>query len=140
MRSVHYYLAALCCAVLAVLILAIKVTGINSGVQTISKNFEHASDSTYYCEEDPEATANEVERLAGAAQARATDKGTVYLRYKDNLVTISGQGRDCRITVEDLSRVHGGSFLFLGPGFSPGAPSNSSSGSSGSGSGAGSVK
>lgn len=69
---------------------------------------------------------------------RATDPATgdTYLRYPRKLVIVSGEGTpDCRITVEGLDRVNSGTFIWLGPGFGPSAPSNSSGGSSGSGGG-----
>lgn len=59
--------------------------------------------------------------------------GDTYLRYRKNLVTVSGEGTpNCRITVEGLDRINNGTFIWLGGGFGPSSPSNSSGGSSGS--------
>lgn len=69
---------------------------------------------------------------------RKTDPttGDTYLRYSRNLVIVRDEGTpSCRVTIEDLSRVNNGTFIWLGGGFAPSSPSSSSGGSSGSGGG-----
>ncbi|WP_080796734.1 DUF4247 domain-containing protein [Corynebacterium pacaense] len=62
--------------------------------------------------------------------------GDTYMKYPKNLVIVSGEGTpECRVGVEDLSRVNSGAFIWLGGGFAPSSPSGSSGGSSGSGGG-----
>ncbi|WPF65375.1 MULTISPECIES: DUF4247 domain-containing protein [unclassified Corynebacterium] len=141
MKPFHYYVAAVCCALLAVILLVVRSSDTAVG-DAVPQHFERAQGNTFYCHDDPNAVADEIERHAGSARSRATDEatGAVYLRYKNNVVEITGSGEDCRINVEDLGRMNSGAFVYLGPGFSPGSPSNSSGGSSGSGSGVGSVK
>ena len=68
-----------------------------------------------------------------APEARASDRGTEYLRYNDDIVTVGPEGQyPCSIRVEDTgARYSGGGFIFLGPGFIPGSPAGGSGGSSG---------
>lgn len=65
--------------------------------------------------------------------ASAVSGGTQYLRYNDAIVTVGVDGtHPCSIRVEDLAAGYShGSFIFLGPGFSPGSPSRGSGGSTG---------
>ncbi|KQB86683.1 DUF4247 domain-containing protein [Corynebacterium lowii] len=142
MKSSSYYFASLCCLLLAAVAFIFMSNQDSSVASGIPKNYERAAGDTFYCQGTPEEVADEIEQKIKPAQSRATDQstGSVYLRYEHNLVEISGQGEECRINLEDLNRVNGGSFIYLGPGFRPASPSSSSGGSSGSGSGAGSVK
>lgn len=100
-----------------------------------SGTYSNASYGNYECQGDPQQVANDI-AAKDKPQARQFDPetGTEYLKYRNRLVTVYKAGpTGCRITVEDLDRVHGGGLIWLGPGFSPGSPSGSSGGSSGSG-------
>ncbi|WP_052844094.1 DUF4247 domain-containing protein [Corynebacterium uterequi] len=104
----------------------------------VSSNYERIAANTYRCHDTPSKVADDLEKKF-TVRARSTDDatGTVYLRAKDRIVSISGTASDCQIRVEDLGRYHNGGFIFLGPGFAPPAPSGSSGGSSGASSGSG---
>ncbi|MGE2712610.1 DUF4247 domain-containing protein [Mycolicibacterium litorale] len=86
----------------------------------------------YTCDGTPSAVAD---ALAAEVppEARMTDRGSTYLRYDDEIVIVGPDGtRPCTIRVEDLgARYNSGGFIFLGPGFYPGAPSGGSGGSPG---------
>jgi hypothetical protein len=91
-----------------------------------------ADGDRYECSGSPKSVADE---LAGVdePEARASDRGAEYLRYDDDIVTVGpDRGRPCTIHVEDINAGYsGGSFIFLGPGFTPGSPAGGSGGSSG---------
>ncbi|MDN5760551.1 MAG: DUF4247 domain-containing protein [Tomitella sp.] len=86
----------------------------------------------YECQGDPQKVADD---LAGyrKPQARKSDKGTEYMRYDDDIVTVGpSAGSPCTIHVEGLDAGYrGGAFIFLGPGFFPGAPAGGAGGSGG---------
>jgi hypothetical protein len=65
--------------------------------------------------------------------ARASSAGTQYLRYDDAIVSVGPDGpHPCSVRVEDLAAGYShGAFIFLGPGFFPGAPSGGAGGSPG---------
>lgn len=96
--------------------------------------YSHGAQATSYeCTGSPAEVAD---RLADykSPEARATDRGIDYLRYDDDIVIVGPDGnRPCTIRVEDVrgSNYRGGAFIFLGPGFYPGAPSGGFGGSSG---------
>lgn len=96
--------------------------------------YSHGAEATSYeCTGSPSEVAD---RLAGyqRPEARATDRGIEYLRYDDDIVIVGPDGgRPCTIRVEDVrgSRYSGGGFIFLGPGFFPGAPAGGAGGSPG---------
>jgi hypothetical protein len=73
--------------------------------------------------------------LAGyqSPAARASSAGTHYLRYDDAIVSVGADGEHpCSVRVEDLAAGYShGAFIFLGPGFYPGAPSGGAGGTSG---------
>lgn len=73
--------------------------------------------------------------LAGyqSPAARASNAGSQYLRYDDAIVSVGPDGQHpCSIRVEGLGGGYShGAFIFLGPGFYPGAPSSGTGGSSG---------
>lgn len=138
MSSRRYFLAAAACGIIAVISALLASATAGDLSSRLNDNFTATSATTYQCSADtPQQTADDIEARVGKAQARATDPadGTEYLRYRRNVVTVSGTGPDCTIRVEDLGRVNNGAFIFLGPGFAPAAPSGSSGGSSGSGGG-----
>jgi hypothetical protein len=86
----------------------------------------------YDCTGSPQSVADQIADYA-ELEARASDRGTEYLRYEDDIVTVGPDGsRPCSVRVEDLgARYSGGGFIFLGPGFYPGAPSGGAGGSPG---------
>lgn len=105
-------------------------------------SYSRAKYGTYECQGTVQQVANDI-AAKDRPQARQFDSktGTEYLKYSKRLVTVSKQGpTNCRITVENLDRVHSGGLIWLGPGFSPGSPSGSSGGSSGSGGSGSGVK
>jgi hypothetical protein len=87
---------------------------------------------TYTCTGLPAEVADDLADHV-APEARATDRGSTYLRYDDEIVTVGPDGTwPCTVRVEDLgARYSSGGFIFLGPGFFPGSPSGGSGGSSG---------
>jgi hypothetical protein len=88
-----------------------------------------ANATRYTCTGSPAQVAN---TLAGyqAPVARGASGSNQYLRYDDNIVIVGPDGKyPCSIRVEDLSAGYShGSFIFLGPGFTPGSPSGGSGG------------
>ena len=97
------------------------------------QEYSHDAGGTrYVCQGSP---ANVADTLAGyeSPEARASSAGTQYLRYDDAVVSVGPDGpHPCSIRVEDLSAGYShGAFMFLGPGFYPGAPSSGTGGSSG---------
>ncbi|OBF92384.1 hypothetical protein A5790_14330 [Mycobacterium sp. 852002-51152_SCH6134967] len=136
-RTALFWLAGgLAVAGIACLVLGISLQ--NRDIRTyVAENYaahSHGSEaSSYECSGSPSEVAD---RLADyrAPEARATDRGIEYLRYDDDIVIIGPDGnRPCTIRVEDVrgSRYSGGAFIFLGPGFFPGAPAGGAGGSSG---------
>lgn len=106
---------------------------IRSYIASHYREYSHDADGTrYLCEESPAKVAN---TLAGyqSPAARASDAGSQYLRYDDAIVSVGPDGQHpCSIRVESLSAGYShGAYIFLGPGFSPGAPSRGTGGSSG---------
>ncbi len=94
------------------------------------------NNGSYSCANET-GVADEIAAM-DAPRERQTDPATgdTYLRYAKNLVIVKGEGTpECTVTIEDLSRVNNGAFIWLGGGFGPSSPSNSSGGSSGSGGG-----
>jgi len=54
---------------------------------------------------------------------RATDAGTEYLRYDDDIVIVSPAGATSTVRVEDLDGAYrNGQYAYLGSGFDPGSP------------------
>jgi Domain of unknown function (DUF4247) len=91
-----------------------------------------AGGKRYLCEGSPTDVADTLEDYQSPA-ARASSAGTQYLRYDDAIVSVGPDGpHPCSIRVEDLAAGYShGAFIFLGPGFYPGAPSSGAGGSSG---------
>ncbi|MBU9764401.1 DUF4247 domain-containing protein [Mycobacterium sp. TNTM28] len=102
----------------------------------VGKNYAQystgASGTRYSCDGSPTAVAAKL-AAEKRPQARATDRGTEYLRYDDYIVAVGPDGsRPCSIRIENLAAgYHHGSYIHLGPGFTPGSPSGSSGGSPG---------
>jgi Domain of unknown function (DUF4247) len=106
---------------------------IRSYIASHYREYAHDADGTrYLCDGSPAKVAN---TLAGyqSPAARASNAGSQYLRYSDAIVSVGPDGpHPCSIRVEDLSAGYShGAFIFLGPGFYPGAPSSGAGGSSG---------
>ncbi|UNB56195.1 MULTISPECIES: DUF4247 domain-containing protein [unclassified Mycolicibacterium] len=120
-------------AVLCLIIGVSMLSSLKSYVADRYPLYDTTSDSDRYeCSGSTKAVADE---LAGAAkpEARASDRGMEYLRYDDDVVTVGPDGRrPCTIHIEDIDAGYsGGSYVFLGPGFTPGSPAGGSGGSSG---------
>lgn len=132
------FLLAAGLAVAGIACLALGVSMQNRDIRTyVADNYAAYKRSgevtSYECSGSPTEVAD---RLADyqSPEARATDKGTEYLRYEDDIVIVGPDGdRPCTIRLEDVrgSRYMGGGFIFLGPGFFPGAPAGGSGGSPG---------
>ena len=86
----------------------------------------------YACDGSPELVANEIADMQ-EPEARASDRGTEYLRYEDDIVSVGPDGgRPCSIRVEDTdARYSSGGFIFLGPRLHAGLPAGGSGGSPG---------
>lgn len=102
----------------------------------LSETYRHyATDvngDRYQCSGSPKSVADDISAYA-TPEARASDRGSEYLRYDDDIVTVGPDGQySCSIRAEDVNaRYGGGAFIFLGPGFTPGSPAGGSGGSSG---------
>jgi hypothetical protein len=97
------------------------------------REYSHdAGGKRYLCEGSPPSVADTLAHYQNPA-ARASSAGTQFLRYSDAIVSVGPDGpHPCSIRVEDLSAGYShGAFIFLGPGFYPGAPSSGTGGSSG---------
>jgi hypothetical protein len=106
---------------------------IRSFVASHYREYSHDAEGTrYLCEGSPAKVAD---TLAGYQRpaARAASAGTQYLRYDDAIVSVGPDGpHPCSVRVEDLAAGYSrGAFIFLGPGFYPGAPSSGAGGTSG---------
>ena len=130
--------------VVAIALAATSVVSLIFGISLQHKNirlfvashyreYSHDGGGTrYLCEESPAKVAD---TLAGyqSPAARASSAGTQYLRYDDAIVSVGPDGQHpCSVRVEDLAAGYShGAFIFLGPGFYPGAPSSGAGGTSG---------
>ncbi len=109
------------------LLLALTGCGAGSSVRgflddTFDEQSSAGDTSTYLAAAPVAATASQI---TGAVQpiTRATDAGTEYLRYDDDIVVVSGSGGGSEVRVEDLDGAYrDGSYAYLGPGFTPGSP------------------
>ncbi|MDI9976678.1 DUF4247 domain-containing protein [Rhodococcus sp. IEGM 1307] len=95
-----------------------------------------AGDAKTYTSNDPVGTTVSNIVAEEDPAARKADGGSEYLRYDDDIVTVSaGPGGGSLVRVEDIDgRYRSGGFAYLGPGFNPGSPAGGASGSGGSGS------
>ena len=97
------------------------------------QEYSHDAGGTrYLCTGPPTQVANTLVGYQRPA-ARASSAGTEYLRYDDAIVSVGPDGpHPCSVRVEDLAAGYShGAFIFLGPGFYPGAPSGGAGGSPG---------
>jgi hypothetical protein len=127
-------LAAMLCLALG----ANATPNIRSYVDENYQRYSTAAGATRYeCSGPPARVADDLAAVR-EPQARASDRGTEYLRYDDDIIAIGPDGnRPCTIRVEDIRSggYSGGAFIFLGPGFFPGSPAGGSGGGTGGGSG-----
>lgn len=122
--------AAVVCLVFGIILLQKNIASYVAG-----HYHEYARDvngTRYQCTGSPDQVADELADYAPPA-ARADDGKTEYLRYSNDIVIVGPDGdHPCSIRVEPLSAGYShGSFIFLGPGFTPGSPSGGSGGSPG---------
>ncbi|MEZ0353815.1 DUF4247 domain-containing protein [Mycobacterium sp. pR1184] len=91
-----------------------------------------ANATRYLCSGSPDQVADALADYQ-EPEARADNDNNEYLRYSDNIVTVGPDANHpCSIRVESLGAGYShGSYVFLGPGFSPGSPSSGSGGSPG---------
>lgn len=91
-----------------------------------------ANGTRYLCTGSAHQVADTLAQYQSPA-ARAASGDNEYLRYRNNIVIVGPDGSyPCSIRVEPLSAGYShGSFIFLGPGFTPGSPSGGSGGSPG---------
>lgn len=132
----QYFLLAGGLALLGAVFLFLGLSRMSDVRSYVAKNYQqYASDTRgdrYACDESPSAVAAKL-AAEKTPEARATDRGTEYLRYDDYIVAVGADSsRSCSIRVEDLAAGYsGGSYVFLGPGFTPGSPAGGSGGSPG---------
>jgi Domain of unknown function (DUF4247) len=135
-RSNLFWLAGgLAVAGFALLFIGTSLMGNNIRSNVAGNYDEYSRDgdgARYACDGSPRLVANKIAEMQ-EPEARASDRGTEYLRYEDDIVTVGPDGgRPCSIRVEDTdARYSGGGFIFLGPGFTPGSPAGGSGGGPG---------
>jgi Domain of unknown function (DUF4247) len=113
--------------------ISLQHKSIRSYIASHYREYSHDADGTrYLCDGSPVKVAD---TLAGyqSPAARASSAGSQYLRYDDAIVSVGPDGQHpCSVRVEDLAAGYShGAFIFLGPGFYPGAPSGGAGGTSG---------
>lgn len=126
---------ALAVAATASLIFGIILLQRNIASYIASHYHEYSRDvngTRYQCSGTPEQVADTLSEYQEPAARTDNDK-TEYLRYSNNIVIVGPDGKyACSIRVEPLSAGYNhGSFIFLGPGFSPGSPSGGAGGTPG---------
>ncbi|MCG7609248.1 hypothetical protein BA059_25040 [Mycolicibacterium sp. (ex Dasyatis americana)] len=135
-RSNGFWLAGgLAIAGVVFLVWGIALLGNNIRSHVADRYQEYSRDaggSRYVCDGSPQRVADELAAFK-APEARATDRGTTYLRYDDDIVSVGPDANHpCSIRVEDTNaRYRHGGFIYLGPGFTPGSPAGGAGGSSG---------
>lgn len=127
--------AGLAIAAIASLIFGIVLLNKDIGSYIASNYKEYSRDANgtrYVCSGTPDEVADSLADYQ-TPDARADNGNSEYLRYSDNIVIVGPDGnRPCTIRVEPLSAGYShGSFIFLGPGFSPGSPSSGAGGTPG---------
>lgn len=89
---------------------------------TFTEQSESGDTTTYLATAPVPATAQQI-TAAVEPIARASDAGSEYLRYDDDIVVVSGAGAASAVRVEDLEGPYrDGAYAYLGPGFTPGSP------------------
>ncbi len=124
-------------ALAAIVSLVVGIILLNKDIASyIASNYREysrdANGTRYVCSGTPDEVAD---KLADYQEpdARADNDKSEYLRYPNNIVIVGPDGKyPCSIRVETLGGGYShGSFIFLGPGFSPGSPSSGAGGSPG---------
>jgi len=124
---------AVAAAVCLVFGITLQTRNIASYVASHYREYSRDVNGTRYtCTGSPEQVADALARYRAPA-ARAAGGGSEYLRYSDDIVIVGPDGdHPCSIRVEPLGAGYNhGSFIFLGPGFTPGSPSGGSGGTPG---------
>jgi Domain of unknown function (DUF4247) len=135
-RAALFWLAGgLAVAGFVCLLLGISLQSKDIRSHVVSTYREYSRDgdgARYVCDGSPRAVADQISAYQ-SPEARASDRGSEYLRYADDMVIVGPDGgRPCSVRVEDInSRYSSGGFIFLGPGFFPGSPAGGSGGSPG---------
>ena len=98
----------------------------------VADQYQQYSSGRYACDGTPQQVATELSEYE-EPEARASDRGSEYLRYEDDVAIIGPDGnRSCTVRMEGLDEGYsGGAFIFLGPGFTPGSPAGGAGGSGG---------
>ncbi|GAB3030579.1 DUF4247 domain-containing protein [Mycobacterium bourgelatii] len=127
--------AALAAGGLVSLIFGVVLLSRNIETYIASHYHEYSHDlngKRYVCSGSPKQVADTLAHYKPPA-ARAHSGANHYLRYNRVIVIVGPDGGyPCSIRVEPLSAGYNhGSFIFLGPGFTPGSPSGGSGGSPG---------
>lgn len=138
MSSTRLFLLSGALALGGVVCLLLGMSLANKDIRTyVAENYAAYSYGTeatsYECAGSPGEVADQLSDYQ-QPEERANDRGVEYLRYEDDIVIVGPDGsRACTIRVEDVrgSRYSSGGFIFLGPGFFPGAPSGGAGGSPG---------
>jgi hypothetical protein len=89
---------------------------------TFDEQSESGDTSTYLAAAPVAAAASQISGAVPPA-AQASDAGTEYLRYDDDIVVVSPASGGSAVRVEDLEGPYrDGTYAYLGPGFTPGSP------------------
>jgi len=122
--------AAAACLIFGIMLLQKNIASYIAGHY---HEYSHDVNGTrYQCTGSPDEVADTLADYQ-APEARATSGNSEYLRYSNNIVIVGPDGNyPCSIRVEPLSAGYShGAFIFLGPGFTPGAPSGGAGGTPG---------
>ncbi len=122
-------------AATACLIFGIVLLNKNIASYIASHYHEYSRDANgtrYQCSGSPDDVADTLADYQ-APEARAANGDNEYLRYSNNIVIVGPDGNyPCSIRVEPLSAGYShGTFIFLGPGFTPGSPAGGAGGTPG---------
>lgn len=99
----------------------------------LDDNYTSNGAGHYTCSGAPDDVADDIAEDQ-PPEARTTDDktNTEYLRYDDNIVSVSKSGSQCDVRLETLDDgYYQGHYTYLGPGFYPGSPAGSAGGDSG---------
>ena len=134
-KRLFWIAGGLAVAAVASLVFGIMLLQKDIGSYIASHYKEYSRDANgtrYACSGSPEDVADDLADYQ-QPEARADNDKNQYLRYSNNIVTVGPDGnRPCSIRVESLSAGYShGSYIFLGPGFSPGSPAGGAGGSPG---------
>lgn len=132
MSGKHLYFLAAGLAVTAVLCLIIAASLGPDLRSHVSDNYQQYSSGRYTCSGSPTKVAEDLSQYK-KPDAKTSDRGTEYLRYDDDIAIVGPDGtRPCTIRLEGLDEGYShGTYIFLGPGFSPGSPAGGAGGSRG---------